>query len=110
MAIRDGAFSPDRPRGSQFKEKSRTLQLKNPPSEVQDDVFRSCRRRELEWPLAGEAGIPPHGDDHLSDTEDSASKKLSDDDVPADASLPAARSAAPSLHAFHTGACRTCTL
>ena len=68
----DGAFCPDKPRGSQFKEKSRTLRLTNPLSEVEDDVFKRRRAREPEWPLADEADVPPKGDDRPSDTEDGA--------------------------------------
>ena len=37
---------PNKPCGSQFKEKSCTLQLKNPPPKVREEVFRSRRSRQ----------------------------------------------------------------
>ena len=68
LAVKDGAFCPDNPRGRQFKEKSRTLQLSNDMPEVDPGVYKSSKPREPEWPLADASDVPKQTDENLSDT------------------------------------------
>ena len=97
LAIKDGAFCPDQPRGKQFKEKSRTLQLTTEVPEVDPAVYKSCRPRDPDWPRADASDVPHAAEEHLSDTEDSASERLSDEDIPPDPPLPATRERRPAI-------------
>ena len=65
--------------------------------EVDPGVYKSTRPREPEWPLADTSDVPKQQEEHLSDTEDSASERLSDEDIPPDPPLPATRERRPAI-------------
>ena len=65
--------------------------------EVDPAVFKSPRARDPEWPLADVSDVPKPAEEHRSDTEDSASERLSDDEIPPDPPLPATRERRPAI-------------
>ena len=94
LAIGAGDFAPDNP---QFAGKNNTLRLSAEPPVVEEDVFLRPRKPAAqEWPLADEPDVP-EAKAHLSDTDNSASERESEDDMPLDPPLPQHRERRPAV-------------
>ena len=96
LAIRDGGFVPDNPRGSQLASKHRVLALSAEDPVVPSGVLRADSGSNA----APAASVSPRTSEEpakMSDTEDSASDRLSEGEIPDDPPLPATRVRRPAV-------------
>ena len=95
LAIRDGDFVPDNPRGSQIRTRQRVLAFNKPDPVVPEGALRRSSNvppdLDNEVSAAASAEQPAPAPEHMTDTTDSESDRLSEEDMPTDPPLPGNR-------------------
>ena len=93
LAMKNGAFNPDNARGSQFSTKSCSLRLSSKGPAVREDMFKRPRGHPpATAPASGSQWEVVTADpEPVSNTDDSASDRVSEEDLAPDLSLPATR-------------------
>ena len=91
--MKNGAFNPDNARGSQFSTKSCSLHLSSKGPAVREDMFKRPRGHSPAIaPASGSQWEVVTADpEPVSNTDDSASDRVSEEDLAPDLSLPATR-------------------
>ena len=93
LAIRDGDFVPDNPRGSQIRTRQRVLAFNKPDPVVPEGALRRSSNvpPDLDNEVSAAASAEQPAPEHMTDTTDSESDRLSEEDMPTDPPLPGNR-------------------